>query len=310
MEEQQSDSQQKIIKISPSSLNKFLNCERSYKYQKIDGLVPIYRGKGKITESEGAPLDKGDFIHVLMRIYYKCIILGLKKREAAELAKIFGREKAPEGGLPISISEYLLGIFDEYVAYYIADNWIPIGVEEAFSFILHEDDELIILMEGIIDLEVELKGVGQMSVDHKSASSFGKTQTMGNQFKTYILCKNRKRLMINKIHIQKSVGEKARFSRHIVNIMPQTLADWMEDAIHHIKVLADYLEADFFPRRETACHKYRHQWCEFIPLCDATPRTVEMIARRDYKVNKTSRWDPENYEKRQREELAWIKAHA
>ena len=303
-----SETEQKIIRVSPSSLNAFLRCERSFKYQRIDELAPIKRHQPEVTESKGGNLEKGDFFHVLLRIYYKCIVLELKKREAAELAKIFGREYAPQSNLPISISEYLLEIFDQYVSYYISDVWRPVEVEESFSFCLYEDPELYILMEGIIDLVVDIPGVGETSVDHKTASSFGLTKTMGNQFKTYVLYKQHKRMVVNKIHIQKSVGDKVRFTRHIMNYMPQQLADWAEDAIFHIKTLAQYLEHDWFPKRETSCYDFRP--CAYIPPCSATPRTMEMVARRDFEVKHNPKWDPKTYEERQREELAWIKQHA
>ena len=301
--------EQKIIRISPSSLNLFLSCERRYKHQRIDELYPIRKAKAEVTESKGGNLEKGDFFHVILRIYYKCLVLGIKKRAAAELAKIFGREYAPQSNLPISISEYLIGVFDEYVAYYISDSWEPLQVEESFSTILHETPELLILMEGIIDLTVRIRGMEDpMCIDHKTASSHSYVKTMGNQFKTYALVKGHKRVTVNRILIQKSVGDKGRFSRHIVNYHPHQLADWAEDVIFHINILAQYLEAGWLPKRETSCYDFRP--CAYIPLCEATPRTVEMIARRDFEKNHDPKWDPETYEQRQKEELQWIKMHA
>lgn len=299
----------KNIRVSASSLNQFLSCERSFKHARVDELVQIRRNTPEITETKGGAIEKGDFFHVLLRIYYKCLILELKKKEAATLAKMFSREYAPKSGLPISVTEYEIGIFDDYVKYYINDYWKPKTVEEAFSFILHEDEELTILFEGVIDLEVEVKDIGDMTVDHKTASSFGPTKMMGNQFKTYLLARNRKRLTMNKIFLQKSMGEKGRFSRSIINFQPQVIADWAEDVIFHIKQMAQYLEHNWFPRRETSCYNFNKP-CAYIPLCSATPRTLEMIARRDYEKVHDPKWDPQTYELRQREELKWIKQHA
>ena len=301
----------KVIRISSSSLNDFLSCPKKFKYQRIDTLKPVLRGVVEITDTKGAPMDKGDFLHVLLRIYYRCLIHKLKKKESSDLSKLFGRGYAPTTRLPISVTEYLIDIFDEYVKNYVNDLWKPIAVEEPFSMIFHEDDEIKILYEGVIDLDVNVDDEFNMPVDHKSHGSYTYTKEMGNQFKAYCHARRSKRLCINKLFLQKDTKGKERFSRSYVTFSPTEIVDWIDDTVYWIKLLAQFLISDFFPKNETDCYSYGK--CAFIPLCKASPRMIEYIARRDFeKIEEIDlrRWDPQEAIKRNREELAWIKQHA
>ena len=296
------------IRISPSSLNEFLSCPRKYKHSRLDNLRLSHKGPPRSQEDKGFYLEKGDFIHVLLRMYYKAILLGLQKKESRELSKIYGRGYAPQSDLPIAISEQMIEYFDDYVNFWATERWKPVEVEEAFSEVLYEDEQDRIIIEGIIDLVVDT-GDFLMPIDHKTSGSYGPTQDMSNQFKCYCWYSKSKRLCVNKIQVQKSVGDRARFSRPIVNYREDILEEWRENVAYVCKLMTDYEENDFFPQNETSCYKFNNA-CAYIHLCKAPARAREHVANRDYEVHIEDKWDPEVYLKRQNEELAWLRQHA
>ena len=299
------------LRISPSSLDTFQACPLKFKYQKLDQLEPVVYGQDKITTSKDGYKEKGDFIHVLMRIFYKSRILGIKVRDSAELAKMYGRMYAPQTILPIDVTEYLINtIWSEYVGTYANSHWKPVAVEKNFSKIFYEDEKYRFIMEGILDLVAEFDEETLMPVDHKTASRYGMIKTMGNQFKTYLWSGPYKRLCVNQIYLQKT-PDKGRFAREYVHFDPSVIADWMCDVIEDLKTMVTFMEHEYFPRRERSCYDFNRQ-CSYLLLCKSKLRMHEFIANRDYQIaNITeSPTDPKVYKKRNEEDLSWIRANA
>lgn len=299
------------IRVSASALDTFLECAQKFKYDRVDRLDIAIPQKEEVSEAKGGYMDKGDFYHVLLRIYYKCRVMGIKRKDAMELASLFGRGYAPQSKLPIAVTEWLIGLFREYVPHNARFTWKVVDVEEYFAFPLYEDDEDRILLDGIIDLTVDTGDLGIMPVDHKTSSRYSMPHEMGNQFKAYSVAMGTRRICINKILISKSVPEgRFRFSRHTLSFKPFELVRWIDDTVHHIKQMAEFLETNYFPMNETNCYKYNSR-CRFMPLCKASSDNhIEYVANSKFTVNEQKHLDPAAYKVRQEEEKKWILEHA
>lgn len=254
----------KVLALDSQILNTYQLCARRCKYQFVDRLSPLVKA---------VALDKGGLLHEVLKVHYLYLmkdftrIRNLKSFDGRTLLDETANELSlvqvvrkhfdfvsMDSDLPLDICEEVWNTYVQYEQYYRSDGWMPIAVEQSFSKVLFEDDDLIILYEGIIDWLDNTK-----IVDHKSSSRRGEPLALSNQFMGYAWAFGVHNVVINKIGFQKTLDAKDKFERYTKSYPADMIAEWRENTIqwalrlfYHLNHIEE-MEKDF---NLTSCDKY------------------------------------------------------
>jgi hypothetical protein len=222
--------------------------------------------------------EKGDMLHQMLAEYYK-----LRKyrgrwaqnnKTHADIIQTcikVGRTAVLKMSLGLEVIEEVVRAFVEYTTYTANDGWDNIlSVEETASKILYENDDMIILYQGKIDLILSISNCPLLPVDHKSSSRRQKPHYLSNQFQGYCWLLSSEEqsvnnIIINKIGFQKTLKDNEKFERHTLSYPPDILEEWKEISTYYlIKYIKDG-ELGFYPPNYTSCDKY--SGCIFNDVC-------------------------------------------
>jgi hypothetical protein len=270
-----------IVRFDSQILNNLEACHRKLKYSSIKGYVPVTKPK---------PLSRGVLVHDGMKAYYLAIMDNTSRKEAMDAMVNAVRIKQVQSDLPIAESELVVKTLIDYCLYRMEDSWIPLAVEQPFSKILYEDDEIIILQEGIVDLIIADKMIKQATVDHKSSSRNSYVSPMSNQFKGYSSAFGTPHVIVNKIGFQKTLPSSEKFVRNLITYPPSVIEEWEQKVIRRMKryamMLNDPIAMD--EANETSCDKYGG--CIFRGVCEQPPTMRETLLINDFRIR--GAWDP------------------
>lgn len=299
----------KIFVFDSTVLNDLQACARKLEFGHVKNWRPL---SGKAT-----PLDRGSMIHDMLALYRILIKLTwregnpecLTKSEASFLAeqeipaKVYAWQEIVELGimlgrtymatqsenLTMEEGEEIIRNFVEYVDYYQNDGWQPIEIEASFSKILYESPDLILLVEGRIDLITDSRS-GRTVVDSKTASRRQEPVLLSNQFICYAWATDVPSVTVDKIGFQKTLKARDRFNRHILSYPKELKEEWREWAIYWGRTAAFYVEEGIFPPNFTSCDKYGG--CIYLPICSTTPSAREWKAATLFR--KGEQWSPQS----------------
>jgi len=235
-------------------------------------------------------LSKGVLVHDGLKIYYRAIMDGSNRRTALD-AMIEGlRMKALKSDLEIPDSEEVVKTLTQYALYRMEDSLMPIAVEQPFSYILYEDDEIVILHEGIVDLVAADKMIKMAVVDHKSSSRNAYISSMSNQFKGYALAFQTPNIIVNKIGFQKTLPPDQKFVRSLLSYSDSVIEEWKQKAIRKMKRYASIIHDPMLmdEANETSCDKY--SGCIYRSVCEQPPSIREHLLLTNFRVR--GPWDP------------------
>lgn len=222
-------------------------------------------------------LDRGTLIHIGMENYY----LGLKDKlsfDACQDSMINAVNIASEtdSDLPSNeISRIKEVLLETTKVYRTLDERMEIlAVETAFSYVLHEDDLVRIIMIGKIDLLANYHDQRNQTFlntpfDHKSYERDNEISRMTNQFCNYSYATGSNYLIVNRIGMQTSIKPEIKHKRIPLSYDNLFLQQWKDNVI---KICYDYLNcaaSNSWPMRWTSCDKYNRR-CEFYPVCDSS----------------------------------------
>ena len=185
--------------------------------------------------------------------------------------------------------EEVIKNFAEYCDFYQNDGWQPIEVEAAFSKILYESSDLVLVVEGRIDLVTDSRS-GRTVVDSKSASRRSGPILLSNQFICYAWATDVPSVTVDKIGFQKTLKPKERFQRHVLSYPREIKEEWRDWAVYWGKMAVFYIREGIFPPNFTSCDKYGG--CIYLPICSTTPAAREWKASTLFKVGQ--QWSPQN----------------
>jgi len=251
------------IVMDMSQYDMFRLCEQRYDYR---------YNKNKTLPDKAKPLDRGTLVHLICEIYYEQLKIGTKYQDAVNLAlskaKIFG---AVSTGLEPEIINRVIEVMEEYFDHWrVADQCFQIvEVEQAFMYLLYEDDEVRIHLAGKIDLIISDNRYINMPWDHKSYDRSFEVGRMPNQFKNYCYATKSNYLLVNKIGFQKTLKPHEKFLRIPLSYDHLILEEWKANVV---KVIFHYLNCvaeNSWPMNETSCDKFNRR-CEYYEICDSS----------------------------------------
>lgn len=220
----------------------------------------------------GVPIERGDLGHTVLEVYYKLLQKGYNWNDAVEAATVKGREHYQTLSLDLVTSEWVIKNFHEYSEYYKHDGIEILGVEETFSFILYEDDDLTVVYEGKIDLQAKFPVLGEAVIDHKWRALKADYIGLDNQLIGYSIATNTNLVYINEVGLQKSYPPEKRFRRVPVNIGDGVKDRWLKNTIFWAKILDYNIQENVWPQSHlktppagvTQCQK-----CQYNRICNS-----------------------------------------
>jgi hypothetical protein len=231
-------------------------------------------------------INKGILMHEFLRFYYIARRAGEKVKQAQEEGITHGRKKIPELDLDDEAITDTTRKFLEYGVVYQNEFFEVIDVEQPFSIDLFEDDQLVIVWEGIRDLDIML-GNELYVYDHKTASRKDYWDELHNQLIGYAFAGGTKLLMINEIVFVKAVNE--GFHRSPLTMTPHIVDLWRESTIASVKNYLAYASLDYYPPNVHSCNSGKFG-CTFRDFCKADPETQKWLMKTKYKT--ATKWDP------------------
>lgn len=302
-----------IIALDSQRLGAAQACLYKYKNRFIRNL--------DLSETSEA-IKKGSFFHELLRYYYlgkseiepETIEEAMTGEIETPIAKMpawennlapfpardqavqLARLKISEIGIDEADIIEVLATFHEYVDHYAGEQWKVLNVESPFSVILYENDiplvvrgveysGVMILWEGIIDLEVEAHG-SVFPVDHKTASRRNYPEPLNNQFMGYAFAKRSKMVNVNQIEFKKGAD---KFHRPFLSYPNHLIDAWVESVIDTVYgVLIPAIHKDKWSQNFHSCNQ--KFTCVFSDYCQADERTAEFLLKTKYRETKP--WDP------------------
>jgi hypothetical protein len=273
--------EQQVIALDSQWFNGIQNCPQKLKYQLLDSLQPHVKP---------APLDRGDLLHVIMDAYYKCRMETPSTKHKDNLAQALekGRLHSVDLDLPAEEITAVMKFTAESLDFHQSDGWMPVAVEQPFSYTLYEDPSLLIISTGVIDLVVDIKGIGLTVVDHKSSSRVSSPSPLSNQFMNYCYGTRTLRAVINQIGFQKTVPAEQKYRRIVLSYQQPVLDEWKEDTIFWVKFGLNLVEQDRFPKNLTSCDKYAG--CIYQSICATIPEARAWKIGVNFHAGKP--WDP------------------
>lgn len=240
-----------------------------------------------------APMERGDLGHTVLEVYYKLLQRGYEWNDAVEQATITGREHYQGLSLDLTTSEWIIKTFHQYAEYYRDDGVKIFGVEEPFSFIIHEDNELIILYEGKIDLHASLPNIGVSIYDHKWRAVKANYNPLDNQLIGYSVATNSNLVYINEVGLQKTYEPKDKFRRIVLNIGDGVKERWIKNTIMWAKILDYSIQNNVWPQSHlktaplgiTQCAK-----CQYNRICNSE-NDEEMKRKIEDEFHLGERWN-------------------
>jgi hypothetical protein len=302
-------SEPEIFTFDPTVLNEFQMCFRKGEFTHVKNL----RG----LQGKPMPMDRGSMLHDMLAMYRILLKLSwragdpdalteselqyLKEyevlpsvytwRDMVEVSTLVGRTYMAGANLSSEDGETTINNFVEYCDYYQADGWQPIEVEAVFSKHLYESDELILIMEGKIDLLTDSRA-GRTIVDSKSADRRKDPEFLSNQFIAYAWALDAPSVIVDKIGFQKTLKAKDRFQRHTLSYPRAIKEEWKEWAIWWGLQIVYAIKNGIYPPNFTSCDKYGG--CIYKPICSTTPDAREWKAATLFRAGEP--WSPHGKE--------------
>ena len=278
-----------IITCDASTYNMIEACYKKAEYSSIRNLEP---------REYAEPLETGGLYHDLLEAYYRALRLkyakhpkyeNMERMEIIDKCLQLGRILSINYHLDIEVENYIFTNFSEYCLYYAADPQIPLAVELYFSKKMFENDDLIILWEGKIDLFAynPLNRIEQIT-DHKTTSRSWTPVPLDNQFYGYCYALDCNNVIRNEIGMQSSYGPEKRYKRQVMTYPQQCIDEWVNNTIYTLLDYYAHVKMNTFPRRFVSC-----KFCGFKGVCASMPDTREWVEKRELK-EKAQAWSPVN----------------
>lgn len=240
-----------IIKVSPSRLNLIQSCSRAAYYYGILGYT---------SSSKPDYLVKGEVAHKVLESHYK----GMGDNDCISLL----RNEIVQTQIPLEAGEDMVLTMKDYFSFYPDSHLEILEVEKSFSVVLYEDESVVILLEGRIDLiAMHTNFDRRIVIDHKTSEQYkGPPIKLDNQYSSYSFATGIPDAMENKIvwgRPKKSAFDPStKFHRNSLQYTPEDLEEWRQDSTYWVLKFHNEVEQGYFPPNRKSC-----KFCSFKSIC-------------------------------------------
>ena len=274
-----------VIACDASTFSLIESCHYKAKLVSIDNVR---------STAPNEPIDKGSLMHHMLEAYYRVKRLKYKEIEpyysmplntiiekSMMVGKLFGIQTCLDTNTVDDVCQH----FYDYCMYYANDNWQPEEVELFFSRPMYEDENLLILWEGKIDLVFSLRqgaNLLRMISDHKTTSRAKAPHPLSNQFIGYCWALGCNTVVKNEIGFQSSYKVHDRLKRHVMNYPQSLIEEWKENTVTKLIDFYHKSQAGMYLRNFSSCDKYGA--CQFTELCYTIPEAREWKLKTRYTI--------------------------
>lgn len=291
-----------IIAFSASSLNNFQICPARYDYSSN-------RNKALPVEEKPKGLDRGSLTHIGLETYFLGLGAGVHFNDRIHSSLMKMREKAADPLYSnIDIEKELPPVLDAVSQScefwrHEDETFEILGVEEPFDYILYEDDYIIIIISGKIDLRVNKPAIRNnessylnLPFDHKGTSQNKSIHRLDNQFINYCVPTGSNYLIVNQVGWQKTVPAQDKFKRIPLSYDPVYIENWKRNTTNDIlTTYLTYLKEDIWPMKPS---QINCAWCDFFNVCDVSGDDKDKLWKLETMYVDKVKWDKyENGEK-------------
>lgn len=274
------------VVLDSTMLDTFLSCPAKFNYR---------FNHNKVTITKAKPLDRGTLVHNGLEAYYKCL------KETRSHSDSIGELKSAVNGTALE-SDLEQSEIDRALEVLIesAFRWKErdlsfdiIAVEESFSYVLHEDENIRIIMIGKIDLLVNYRMNGSdylnTPIDHKTYERDFPLKRTANQFSNYSYACGSNYLFVNRIGFQKSIPAEVKHKFIPLSYDPLFHEQWKNNTIEIVKNYVHCAVNNVFPMNFTSCDKF-NRLCEYHEVCDTSGEDSK-IYKLNINFNTAEQWD-------------------
>lgn len=244
-------------------------------------------------------MENGSFIHDLLQLHYLLMRDGSRKyNQIIEEVADYGRKSRQQYALAPEAADFCVNNYISYAGFYAQDGWNPLEIEATFSKVFYENEEMVIVATGVIDLITEVKDRFTFTnavVDHKSYYRWKQPIQLNNQLMMYSWATEIRRVIFNKVGFQASYTGKnldKRYRRVQFLFTQNNIDVWERHSIYWAKEGIKYENSGFWPRNYTSCDKFRG--CRYVDLCNSNEDIVEFKMKAQFIKGKP--WDPSKKE--------------
>jgi PD-(D/E)XK nuclease superfamily len=267
-----------IVAFDSQRLNTLQACPERYRLKFHERLELPELGEG---------IRKGSMMHTLLKHYYLHKMSGAGSSEASVYVLDNYRNFLSEITYPIDdIQGEVIRVFAEYCHFYKDERWIPVSVEEPFSTPIYEDDELILIYEGIIDLRVEVPGMRERpTVDHKTSSLRQYLDNLDNQFIGYAFVSGESTGFVNTIIFKQGMD---KFARPPLPFDDTIKKVWLNAVVDSAREFLACETSGVWPRRIRSCNADKFP-CIYRDLCKGDEKTQRWLKETRFRI--VEPWD-------------------
>lgn len=285
----------KTLILDSTQIHRYLECPRAWFLKHTKFL--------ELNGSENVPLHMGSYGHVILENYYKKRASGIPMLVALEESL-----NLPARNLDEDSIQTVKRIIVSYVNHYGANDFIPASpdsVEVGFSYVVHEDEDRLYILEGKLDSH-SLPMVGSMNghrtfMDHKFQMRERELYKRRIQFNNYALATDSIQCVVNYIRFHKNLRDNT-FVRQVHTYSRPELAAWRKRLIQIYDVIQSSMDEDDmdgswfmsgYAKNEAACEGKFGYPCEFSSICEEEyngPMVQQNVI--DRKFHKIEEWKP------------------
>lgn len=250
------------ICLDSTMLDTLMSCECKFNYR---------FNLNKVTVEKADPLERGSLLHLGYETYFNGVKNGKNFKERIDESLAVIRSESTLTELPTEKVDRLIIAFNESCEYYQSrdEQMEVLAVEQAFSYVLYEDEIIKIVMIGKIDLLVNEPGYTNLPYDHKSYEREYPLDRKANQFCNYSYATGSNYLMVNKVGLQTTLPVIKKHKRIPLSYDPLFHAQWKENIVKWSYRYLECVQTNEWPLNVTSCSKYNRP-CEYTEVCDSS----------------------------------------
>lgn len=246
----------------PTLVDGYLNCPAYFNMRHNLNKTPPTKAKA---------LDQGSVMHYGFEAYYKALGYGEPFESCVDKGLKAIRVVLTDSDLNTDQGERCLAVLEENVSRWRIEDrgWQITSVETPFSFILHEDDVIRVVMIGKIDLLWSNHQYENLPMDHKTYERDFELSQLANQFTCYAYATNSNFLMVNRVGFQTSIKPEIKHKRVMLSYNPIFKEQWKQNIIKWAYLYYDSCAENNWPMNTTSCFKFNRP-CIYKHICETS----------------------------------------
>ncbi len=243
-------------------IDTFMTCECKFNYR---------FNLNKTLPTKAPQLDRGSILHMGFEGYFNALKNRIEFKERIAISRAAMQKASIETELQDDILERIEAVFIESCnVFRDRDEGMEVlAVEQPFSYVLHEDESIRLVMIGKIDLLVNEPGYVNLPYDHKSYERDYPLDRKANQFCNYTYATGSNYLVVNRVGMQTTIIPVKKHKRVPLSYDPLFLESWKKNVIKWAYRYLDCVIDKEWPLNTTSCNKY-NRMCEYDDVCNAS----------------------------------------